>query len=103
MDNLRVPSYYVVSRQLTKEQIGPVFNAFSITPVFCSIVNDVRDVELALSFSPQVMRCKTEEDSYSVAQAISAEQKQPVLVVGTADVLDAVYADGQRHPVGAQA
>jgi hypothetical protein len=103
MDDLRVPSYYVVSRKMPKDQIGPILNALSITPVYCSIVSDIHDAELALSFASHVLRCKTEGDSCVVALAVSAEHKLPVLVVGTADVLDAVYSDGRRHPVAATA
>lgn len=98
MEN-KIPSYYIVSRKMGKDQIGPILNALNITPVYTAIISDIHDAELGLCFSAQVMRCQTEDSSCEVARAMSQEQRMPILVVGTADILDAVFIDGHKEQV----
>ena len=101
--DIKVPAYYVLNRKIDREHVGPILRALNITPVFSALISDVNDAALGLMFSPQVMRCTTEAASCEVALAMSAENNMPILVLGTADVLDAVYRDGSRHAVAASA
>jgi hypothetical protein len=103
MGEIQVPAFYVVSRKLKKEHAGPILRALSITPVVAAVISDVLDADLALSFSPQVFRRPTEADSCEFAMRLSVDNQIPVLVVGTADVLDAIYVDGTRAKVACDA
>lgn len=97
--DINVPVYYILSRKLEKEQAGPILQALNITPVIAAVIHDVCDTDLALMFTTQLFRCKTESASCEIALTIAEEHSFPVLVVGTADLLDAVYRDGQRKAV----
>lgn len=99
MGEIVVPAFYIVNRLLKKEEAGPILQVLSITPISSAIIHDVLDADLALAFSPQVLRCATEEDSHQVAMKMSQDSKMPVLVVGTAEVIDAVYPGGRRVKV----
>jgi hypothetical protein len=99
MGEIQVPAFYVVNRLLKKEEAGPILQVLAITPVSSAIIHNILDADLALAFSPQVLRCATEEDSYRVALKFSQDSKMPVLVIGTAEVIDAVYSDGRRVKV----
>jgi hypothetical protein len=101
--DIRIPAFYVLNRNMDREQAALVLQALRITPVFAALVSDIRDAQLAITFAPQVLRANTEEDAYKVALAISAEKQMPCLILGTANFLDAVYHDGQREQVAAQA
>lgn len=101
--DLKIPAFYILSRKLSLDEVDPIMRALGITPVWCSIVSDPRDSELAISFAPQVLRSENDTVAIELARRISREQNQPVLVIGEADLLDAVYVafDGSftREPV----
>jgi hypothetical protein len=99
MDDVVVPSYYVVSRKLEKEHAFAVIHALSITPCQCAVISDVLDASLALELSASVLRAATDKDALALAVLIAEDSKRPVLVVGEADFLDAVYGDGRREAV----
>jgi hypothetical protein len=99
MDDIVVPSFYVVNRTLPKEQAFMVIHALSITPVQCAIISDPLDCNLAIELSPSVVRAATDKDALALAALLAEDSKRPVLVVGEADFLDAVYKDGKREAI----
>jgi len=99
LEELVMPTYYVVSRTLTNDQAVCVLDALKITPVFCSIISDPVDVSLALSLSNELIRTDSSEAAFSTARNIGSKSPRPPLVVGEADLLEAVYADGRREKV----
>jgi len=103
MGDLRLPVYYVVNRTLPQELAVAILRALSYTPVHCAVISDVLDAEFALSLCTEVILAKSEADSVSVALAIQEQTTYPVLIIGTADVLDAVFVDGKREKVGSVA
>lgn len=99
---IQVPSVYVVNRELPAEQASVVMNALSITPVHCAVIFDRLDAELAFALSPSVIRRDSEEEAMHLAMSLAKEFNRPVLVVGEADFLDGLYADGHREAIAAQ-
>jgi hypothetical protein len=99
MDDVVVPSYYIVSAKLPSEEAWSVIHALSITPCECAIISDILDARLALELSPNVRIAATDKDALGLAVLMSEEMQRPVLVIGEADFLDAVMPDGGRHPV----
>jgi hypothetical protein len=99
MEEVVVPIYYVVSRKLPSEEAFMVIHALSITPCRCAIISDVLDCKLALVMSANILMAATDKDALGLAALMSEEMRAPVLVVGEADFLDAIYADGRREAV----
>jgi hypothetical protein len=94
---IAVPAAYVLNSKCSPEQTAVVIRTLAITPIHCAIVSDIHDVELARQFSELVFRCNTPEDAIANAVTIFKEVDMPVLVVGEAGLLDAVYVDGKRE------
>lgn len=90
MDEPRVPSYYVVSRSLTEEQLARVQQALALTPISHVIVTDVHDMKVGMQFSHMMIRTDTEDR----AKEMAGESKSPVVVIGHTVFADAYYEDG---------
>jgi hypothetical protein len=97
MDDLTLPAFYVVNRRLPREHASFIAAALKITPINIAIVSDVADVSLALEFCSSILRVADNELAMKTAMSIS--QTARPLVIGDADVLDAVYPDGKTEPV----
>jgi hypothetical protein len=93
---LSVPSYYIVSRTLDGDQAACVIGALNITPVSCAVISDILDVGLAFKLSSEVIRTNTPADALELAKKIAAQHGRPPIVIGEADLLDAVFADGKK-------
>ena len=102
MDEVEVPNIYVVNRRLPIEEAYPVIRALSITPVQCAVISDVLDAALALSLSPSIAMADTDKDALALAGLLAEDANRPVLVVGEANFLDAIYATGRREAVATQ-
>lgn len=94
MDELNIaPEFYVVSRELTDEQLALVQHALGITPIDFVIVDTAHDVQFARHFS----------DSIFIAghgQTLTlAPGEQPYLIVGKANILEAHYAGGEVQKI----
>jgi hypothetical protein len=103
MDELVVPLYYVVNRYLPLEEAGAVMSALRITPVHAAIVSDHRDAQLGLQLAPHLMLAEDEKSACMFAAKLARESGRPLLVVGEADFLDAVYPDGKREALAKHA
>ena len=97
--DVAVPSYYIVSRTLNGDQAACVIGALNITPVSCAIISNPLDTELAFKLCNEVVRTNTPADALDIAKKIAAHNGRPPIVVGEADVLDAVYPDGRKATV----
>lgn len=96
---LSLPIYYVVSRELPVEQAPFILKALSITPIVGVIISSVLDAQLAFSMADEVIRVHSDNEAHLLAQKLSKELNQPLLVVSEAGLLDAVFEDGKREPV----
>src|SRR5690242_20554396 len=94
-DLIDQPAFYILNRSFPREHVRHAADALSITPITVAIVSDPADVPLALELTPSVLRACCEEEALEMAMTIGTENR--ALVVGEADVLDAVYSDGRRE------
>lgn len=92
-----VPLFYVVKRGLSAEHVEAVMVALSITPCQAAFISTPQDAALAWNFAPQVICADAEETALSLAQRWATDVGRPMLVIGEADCLDAVFADGHRE------
>lgn len=97
MDEFVLPAFYIVSRGLSVEHAGFVLAALDITPIQVVIISDPADVQLAFTICPSVLRVDSDAAALETAKSISPTGTP--LVIGQADVLDAVYPDGYKEPV----
>lgn len=94
---IEAPLFYVVKRGLSPEEIDAVRASLSITPCQAVFISKTEDHDLAWRFSDQVMMAVDEETALLLAKRWATDIGRPMLVVGTAALLDAVFADGKRE------
>lgn len=99
MEEINAPLVYVVNRQLPHEEALSVLYTLRITPCCCSVISNILDAQLALQLTPGVRRTNTEDEAIDTAKAIALEYNRPVMVLGQADFIDAIWSDGSRSPV----
>jgi hypothetical protein len=102
MEEIETPIYYIASRKIPPQDAFSIAMALRITPVQCAIISDVLDASLAIELAPSVLRANTDADAMGLAHAIANDTKRPTLVVGEAELLDGIYADGRREAIATQ-
>jgi hypothetical protein len=93
-ENNLVPTYYIISRTLSPKQLDCARHAFNISPVCCSIITTIYDIELAHIFCPDVIQTTTLENAHQLAKQLAENTGQPVLIIDEIEYLDAYYNDG---------
>ena len=98
-----IPQYYVVSRSLA--DFYGAQQALQLTPARVVIVdcNEWDDYERAQSLGEQVVIACPGKTASEMAPLISESIGAPVLMLGDVDFVEAVYADGRRVSLAAQA
>lgn len=91
---ITTPILYVLRRGLPQKQLDAVMDALSITPCVAVVISDLEDAKVAWNFAPMVMRAETELLALQVARHWAEKTQRPLLVIGKADFLDAIYFDG---------
>lgn len=99
MDDIILPSYYVVARTLTQAQEYAVRQALSVTPIVCAIISSPMDAEHAHTFSEEIVSVIKAADAHILAKQLADRTGQPVLIVGDADVFEAQYPDGTKENI----
>jgi hypothetical protein len=101
LDNVILPSYYVIKRKPSDEELEEAQRALCITPCSIAIVStyDQADYRLAQQLSQDVVWASSEMNAELTALRLSKEFGHPVLIVGNAELLDAVYEDGVKEKV----
>lgn len=103
MDDLRIPSVYVLASSLREAEHPIVRDVLQITPCRCAIISDYRDSRFASEFcSEGVIHVATEQEALILATKFVNENIRPILVIGNASVLDAIYDDGIRETLVAK-
>lgn len=97
--DLKIPLLYILSRDCPDDSVDLVRRVLGITPIYCTMVSNILDYELARKFDQQLVRTNSQEDSISKAIEIAKEVKMPVLVIGSAGMLDAIYEDGNKEEI----
>lgn len=91
---VEAPVYYILSRKLTEEQMERAHKAFQFTPISHCIITNPYDAQMALQFAPFIVKTTPEN-----AEESAKTSREPPVIIGDAEFLDACYADGRREPV----
>lgn len=93
------PLFYVMKRGLDEKYVQAVQAALAITPCQAVVVSDLADAEVAWKFAPMVMRASDDFMALTVARHWATNTGRPLLVIGKADFLDAIYPDGHTEKI----
>jgi hypothetical protein len=99
VDEINAPIIYVVNRQLPKEETLAVLHTLRITPCCCSVISNILDAAWAEQLTTGVLRADDEMKAIELAKGIALEYRRPVMVLGEADFIDAIWPDGSRSPI----
>jgi hypothetical protein len=88
-----------MARGLDRKTIDAVEAALSLTPCSAVVISDLHDAETAWIFAPMVLRADDEIMAIALAKEWAARTSRPILVIGKAELLDAVYKDGHVESV----
>lgn len=91
-EELRVPLYYIVDRNISREEEEAVAYNLRLTPPEIAFVSNVYDTDLAFRLAGSVSLMPSHDYACLVAAKIATEYKRPVLVIGEADNMEAVYS-----------
>lgn len=94
-----VPLYYIVKRGLPESQIETIKAALSVTPCQAVVISNLSDESLAIHLAPVILTAKDDAVALDLARQWAERTERPLLVIGTADLLDAVYPDGHQESV----
>ena|SRR5579859_4675350 len=94
-----VPLFYIVKRGLSAEQFEAVQAALSLTPCQAVFISNLNDHDLAWKFADQVIHADSEATAILLARTWQERTERPMLVVGEAELLDGVFADGHKEAI----
>lgn len=95
MDGVIVPSAYVISRSASPGLVQTALAAFSITPLSCVIISDMKDRVLAMEFGELIISTVNEAHSIEFAMSSFEKTNMPSLVIGSRSGITAIYEDGR--------
>lgn len=98
-----IPLYYCVRRGLTDEQLDAVSSLLCITPVLACVIFDAHDAQASSHFTSETMMADTEASAHKLARKISMLHGQPLVVMGSCDLIDAYFQDGSHLGILASA
>lgn len=93
------PLFYVMARGLDIRYLDAIEAALSLTPCSAVVISRPQDAEEAWKFAPMVMRADDEILAIALAKEWAVRTGRPILVIGQAKFLDAVYRDGHIESV----
>lgn len=93
MEDVQVPQYYIVKRNLNDKEVEAALYVFRITPISLVVITDSADLEQAKHFSDEVRKLN------NLSEAIELKEDLPWLIIGDAELLDACYPDGSKSKV----
>lgn len=88
------PLFYVMARGLDDKTLEAIEGALAITPCQAVVISDLRDAGVAWRFAPMVIRADDEFMAVTMAREWATRTGRPLLVIGKAELFDAVYKDG---------
>lgn len=95
-EDVAVPLYYVVSRNVPISEADSVLHMLRITPAELAIFSDPLDGELAQCLSNSICFSPIDK-AEGFAANLATRAQRPVLLLGVAEFIDAVYSDGHRE------
>ena len=90
------PVYYILNRQI--RDADRILYALRLTPVDTAIVDDWLDMDFMAQLCQTIVMAEK-----GSTDAVRETLQRPVLILGEAEFLDAVYADGHRESLAFQA
>ena len=96
---LALPTFYILNRECPLEHARYIKDVLSITPIVGAIISDQRDYPLAMMFTDSVLHAETPERAQELAIELVEQDGVLPLVIGQADMLDAIYPDGRKESV----
>jgi len=100
---VEIPLYYIVKRGLTAEQADAAMAVLSLTPCQAAFITNPVDAVLACHFTQQVISADADATAMKLARRWAEDIGRPMLVFGDADFIDAVFSDGRKEAVVANA
>lgn len=94
------PLFYVMARGLEQKYLDAIGDALCMTPCQAVVISDLQDASIAWNFAPMVMRADSEFMALTLAREWATRTGRPLLVIGKAEFLDAIYKDGHTESVG---
>lgn len=91
-----IPIYYVLNKSVRDSE--GVLATLRMTPIDAAIVTDWLDYDFACQIC-DVVAVTSPDQVTKIREMLN----RPVLLLGEADFLDAVYADGRRESIAAHA
>ena len=98
-----VPKAYILSRSAGPGLVQTALAAFSITPLSCVIISDMKDRLLAMEFGELIVRTRNEVESVDFALDSFKETQMPSLVIGSRNGITAIHDDGRVEDLPWQA
>jgi hypothetical protein len=89
MDDVSVPSYYIAGREIPIETL---LQLLDITPPYCSIVVDLKDIDFGRQINQEVLTASSMSEACMVAKKINQETNRCPVIVGDGKRLTAHYA-----------
>lgn len=83
-----------MARGLDEQTLDKIEGILAITPCQAVVISDLRDAGVAWRFAPMVMRADDEFMAITMAREWATRTGRPLLVIGKAELFDAVYKDG---------
>lgn len=96
MQEPKVPSHYLVSRTAN---VDTLIQLLFITPPYCSIITDAKDVELALQLASEVIRANDLQHAHQLAIHINKQTDRCPIIIGDTDLVDSFYAKEEEEQV----
>ena len=98
-----VPRAYVMSRSASPGLVQTAIAAFSITPLSCVMISDMKDISLAMQFDSLILRTDSECESMELAMDSFCETNMPSLIIGETPGIKAIHGDGSVEDLPWQA
>jgi hypothetical protein len=93
-EGIIVPRVYVISRAATEGLVQTALAAFSITPLSCVVISDMKDYPMARNFDALILRTSDEDTSLIFARESFEQTNMPSLVIGSSPGISAINEDG---------
>ena len=98
-----VPRAYLLSRDAAPGLVETALAAFSITPLSCVIISDMKDRPLAMKFGELIVRAINELESIDFALESFPETQMPSLIIVSRPGITAIHDDGRVEDLPWQA
>lgn len=90
-----VPKAYILSRSAGPGLVQTALAAFSITPLSCVIISDMKDQLMAMEFGELIVKTSNEKEAVDFAIESFTETQKPSLVIGSRSGISAIHDDGR--------